>query len=165
MRIDVSGNDVLFELYVNGEIVYVHDNTIEEKKVNWLNIKNSSNVFENNFQYIKVIVTRASEDFFSQDEISRISGCLGYALSQLAGESLSEPTVISNNGHFVVLEYFWDSTKSRRDDPDFNITFNDALEYIELGTPFRRTNRMGPGTKGTQLVQGIDSCWIDIFVA
>jgi len=93
------------------------------------------------------------------DEVSRVSGCLGYALRcTLAGEDLSDPTVfyLSNAATtFTVLDFGYDATKSRRSDPDFQGAFDLAREMIVAGTPIRATNRAGWGTKGTRLVDGI----------
>lgn len=95
------------------------------------------------------------------DEIRCLSGCLGYALREvLAGESLSEPTVTFERGpkdraRATVLEYGYDSTKSRRDDPNYTLAFETARAYIADGTPVRRTDRVGAGTQGTRLVEGL----------
>ncbi len=92
----------------------------------------------------------------STDEISRASGCIGYALREtLAGEDLSDPQVGFALCGATVLSFDYDSTKSRRDDPDSLLAFERAAAYIVLGTPIRKTNRAGFGTKGTSLVDGI----------
>lgn len=91
----------------------------------------------------------------STDEISRASGCIGYALRQtICGEELSEPEVSIWQGQ-TVLSYFFDSTKSRRDSPDFESAFELAASYVVFGSPVRRSNRAGPRTAGTSLVDGI----------
>lgn len=77
-----------------------------------------------------------SDRGLTYDEIRCLSGCLGYALREvLAGESLSEPTIIFKRGperqtRATVLEYGYDSTKSCRDDPDFSLAFATACAYI-----------------------------------
>jgi hypothetical protein len=91
----------------------------------------------------------------STDEISRASGCIGYALRQtLCGEDLSEPEISIRQGQ-TVLSYFYDSTKSRRDSPDFEAAFELAASFVVFGTPVRKSNRAGPKTAGTSLVDGI----------
>lgn len=91
----------------------------------------------------------------SADEISRASGCIGYALRQtICGEDLSEPETSVRQGQ-TVLSYFFDSTKSRRDSPDFESAFELAASYVVFGTPVRKTNKAGPRTCGTSLVDGI----------
>jgi hypothetical protein len=100
----------------------------------------------------------------TDEEISRASGCLGYALREvLAGEDLSEPEVTAFP-RSVQLAYHYDSTKSRRDDPDYLSAFEKAARYIEEGTPVRRTNRAGAGTKGTRLVEGIGTRKITFYL-
>jgi len=81
----------------------------------------------------------------------------------LAGEDLSEPEVREMN-HGMKLSYYYDSTKSRRDDPDYFEAFEKALLYINEGTPVRTTNRAGIGTKGTRLVEGIGQRKVNIFL-
>jgi hypothetical protein len=94
----------------------------------------------------------------NEDEISQVSGCIGYAFkARIRGEQLSEPTILSNTGRAgTVLEFDYDTTKTRSDDPDFTAAFDDAATYIELGSPKRTTNNAGPGTKGTRLVEGLN---------
>jgi len=100
----------------------------------------------------------------TESEISRASGCLGYALREmLAGEDLSEPDAYGAD-QGMRLSYYYDSTKSRRDDPDYFAAFEKALLYINEGTPVRTTNRAGIGTKGTRLVEGIGPRKVNIFL-
>jgi hypothetical protein len=92
----------------------------------------------------------------SPDEIARASGCIGYALrALLAGEDLSEPQVACIRSGQTVLDYAYDSTKSRRDDPPFAEAFDCARQLVQEGSPIRQTNRTGAGTRGTRLVEGI----------
>jgi hypothetical protein len=81
---------------------------------------------------------------------------LGYALrEQLAGEPLSDYRFEVKDKRITVLEYYYDATKSQRDDPDFIEAFRKAEQYILEGTPIRKTDRAGRGTKGTRLVEGV----------
>ncbi len=121
------------------------------KEISWQSIFDSD-AFLGDFYEVRVTFNRE----LSSDEISRASGALGYAFrASLAGESLSEPTVMQNVEYRTVLEYDYDSTKSQRDDPDFDAAFLLAHRYIEEGTPVRKTDRAGKGTQGTRLVEGI----------
>lgn len=107
---------------------------------------------ENDFDTLGVWVGRA----LTPEEVERVSGCIGYALrSTLAGESLSEPVSVwpSNGGTY--LTYWFDSTKSQRDDPDLMGALRLAGDMVQAGSPIRKTNRAGQGTAGTRLVQGI----------
>jgi hypothetical protein len=113
---------------------------------------NDPDAFLGDFYEVRVTFDRE----LTGDEINRASGALGYALrATLAGESLSDPTVALCEDHRTVLEYGYDSTKSQRDDPDFDAAFLLAHRYIEEGTPVRKTDRAGQGTQGTRLVEGI----------
>lgn len=115
--------------------------------------------FADDFYEIRVTADRGLD----YDDVRRLSGCLGYALREvLAGEALSEPTVTFERGpgdgaRATVLEYGYDSTKSRRDDPDYALAFEKARAYIADGTPVRKTDRTGAGTKGTRLVEGLSA--------
>ena len=131
------------------------------------NAVGSSDAFANDFSEIRVLADRR----LNEEETRRLSGCLGYALRQiLAGEDLSEPSVFllsdspADKRQVTVLEYAYDGTKSRRDDPDFALAFALAQEYVFVGTPVRGSNRAGVGTKGTQLVKGIAPCHLSFFV-
>jgi len=113
------------------------------------------NAFAADFGEVRVLVDR----ILSAGFVRRLSGCLGPALrQQLCGEDLSDPTITQLRAGGVgqtVLEYGYDSTKSRRDDPDFDGAFTLATQYVREGSPFRRTDRAGWGTRGTRLVEGI----------
>ena len=92
------------------------------------------------------------------DEISSVSKAIGYAFrARIRGEEISEPTVLQNTGrNGTVLEFSYDTTKTRSDDPDLIAAFDEAATYIELGSPIRKTDRAGKGTKGTRLVEGLN---------
>ena len=134
-----------------------------------LTCSNSPDAFLHDFAEIRVLVERR----LNEEEVTRLSGCLGYASRQtLAGEDLSEPsgfllsTFPADGRQATVLEYAYDSTKSRRDDPDYALAFALALaqEYAFAGTPVRSSKRAGAGTKGTRLVEGIAPCHLSFFV-
>lgn len=95
--------------------------------------------------------------FLSETAIETISGCLGYALREvIRGEDLSLPEIIRlTNG--ITLTYYYDSTKTHSDDPDFSLAFEKARKYWSEGTPKRKTDKSGPFTKGTSLVPGLTS--------
>lgn len=119
-----------------------------------------ADVWLNWFYDFRVIAPRV----LSEDEISRVSGCIGYALRQvLAGEDLSLPEV-HHTPVRTVLEYRYDATKTRRDDPCFDEAFGLAKRYVLEGSPVRTTNRAGTDTKGTRLVEGVPGLEIGIFV-
>ena len=137
----------------------------EQEEPAWTPVKDPEALFQG-FYEIRAVCDRR----LAEEEISRMSGCLGYALrSTLAGEDLSDPSIFrlfDDRGScaFTVLEYSYDSTKSRRDDPDFALAFDMAQTMIFSGSPMRTTDRAGIGTKGSRLVEGIENCNITFYV-
>ena len=131
------------------------------------------------FYEIRVDVSQRLDE----NEIALLSGCLGYALrEQVRGEDLSIPNaeeviagvqVPSSMTHHgapplgavvgLRLYYSYDTSKTRSDDPLFNEAFRKATEYIQNGTPRRKTNRSGPNRMGTSLVKGIGRVPLRIF--
>lgn len=95
----------------------------------------------------------------TDEEIWQASGCIGYALREvLNGERLSEPLKVKRKGNGrTVVYYYYDSTRSAADYPDFVEAFDKAAQYVEEGSPIRKTEWAGPGTAGTRLAQGIGS--------
>lgn len=92
----------------------------------------------------------------SDAELAQVGGCLGYALRMhVAGEDLGEPECVTRTGGQTVIHYWYDSTKAQRSDPDPQHAFQVAAGFIAEGTPVRRSNRAGPGTAGTRLIEGI----------
>lgn len=99
------------------------------------------------------------------DEISLVSGCIGYALaSTLAGEGLSDPETVQFGVSSTRITYSYDATKSRRDDPDYEGALRLAGEMLMTGSPVRKTNRAGANTAGTRLVEGIGACAVTFEV-
>jgi hypothetical protein len=108
-------------------------------------------------------------------EVEQLGQIIGYAWAQhIRGERLG---AVQRHGHSAVVFHNADSTKSVRDDlgeawDDFVC---DLPLMVKNGTPVRMTNRKGPGTKGTRLVNGlgdvgqvtiwVDDVWIDEDVA
>lgn len=139
------------------------------RKLEYVDV-NSPHYPYDDFYYLKVIADR----ILTPDEYNRLSGCLGYALREvLAGESLSDPDVEfeSKSEYYwedtkgnTILLYYYDSTKSQRDDPDYLEAFNKAETYIKNGTPIRKTNRAGANTQGTRLVEGIGEIGLTFMV-
>ena len=124
---------------------------LEDANNPWMRVSKMDNFFDE----IRVDI-ELSVDSLSQDEIDNISGCIGYALKQtIAGESLSDATSIEQTPFAIGIEYFYDATKTQRDDPDFIEAFELAQKMVIEGTPIRSTNRAGEGTKGTRLVNGL----------
>ena len=90
----------------------------------------------------------------SDDEMQRLAQLAGYAYAAgVRGEPIGEPERDSRFS-FVVGA---DTTKSRSDDISVAMQrFEDSLpELIEHGSPVRMTNRSGPGTAGTRLIDGL----------
>lgn len=89
----------------------------------------------------------------SDEDKKRLAGLIGYNYrATVAGESLGY--LESDSPYSFVIDS--DTTKSQRDDlgmalEDFH---NNMNEYVQQGTPLRKTNRSGPGTANTRLVSG-----------
>lgn len=87
----------------------------------------------------------------------QVESLAGYFFSgPFAGEGSGSGWLPSTDRLFFLSA---DSTKSRRDD------IGDALpelwEILRDGTPIRKTDRKGPGTKGTRAVEGLGcDLWI-----
>lgn len=130
-------------------------------RCDWISV-DSPDAFLSDFYEIRVVIGK----YLSAEEVERVAGCIGYALRQeLAGEDLSDPHVIQSfRAGQTILLFGYDSTKSRRDDPDADAAFALCGRYIVEGTPVRTTNRAGAGTKGTRLVSGIGACPMEFAV-
>lgn len=91
----------------------------------------------------------------SDDEIRTFAGLVGYKYrSTVAGEPLGDPLRDSQFSFIVGA----DTTKTARDDiglalEDFE---RDLPEFVRDGSPIRKTDRAGLGTKGTRLIDGIN---------
>jgi len=90
----------------------------------------------------------------TDDEAQQVAGAMGYAYrATVAGEPLGMPERDTPYS-FVVGA---DTTKSARDDLGMALEeFEDTLPtMISEGSPVRKTDRAGAGTKGTRLVEGM----------
>lgn len=94
-------------------------------------------------------------------QAAQAAGCLGYALARMNGESLGEPESVTF-GDETVLEFLFDSTKCHRSSYSFEEALTQAAWYIMDGTPIRSTNRAGPGTMGTRLIDGLGDVPVSI---
>lgn len=107
------------------------------------------------FNYLGV----RAERVLNADEIWRLSGCIGYALRcEVNAEDLSEPERSSFRGQSTRVLYAYDTTKHQRSAPDFHRALLIAGRLAQEGTPIRKSDRSGKGTKDTRLVEGIGVC-------
>ena len=91
----------------------------------------------------------------SDDDMQKAAQLLGYAYrAEVRGEPLGDPERDSPYS-FVV---YADTTKSSSDDLGIALEgFEESLpEMFADGSPIRKTDRAGAGTKGTRLVEGFD---------
>lgn len=108
-------------------------------------------------------------------QVDQLGQIVGYAWAQhVRGERLGQA---KRHGHSAVVFFSADSTKSVRD--DIGEAWDDFLAdlpgMVRDGSPIRTTNRKGPGTRGTRLVEGlgdvgevtvwVDDVWTDEGVA
>jgi hypothetical protein len=105
-------------------------------------------------------IRAAFDRVLTTEQSQQASGAIGYALREvLHGDRLSEPRMMvfaSPSGSlYTVLEYDYDSNTIISSQPDPPRAFERASQYIVEGSPLRLTDRSGPGTAGTRLVQGI----------
>ncbi len=130
-------------------------------------IDESKGVFAGDPYALRVQVAKR----LTKPEVEKLGQIVGYAWAQhVRGERL---TTVKRHGHSAVVFFSADSTKSVRD--DIGEAWSDFLEnlprMVREGSPIRTTNRKGPGTKGTRLVDGlgdvgevtvwVDDVWID----
>lgn len=119
------------------------------------------------WQYIRMELAGS----WTIDQVRQAAGALGYALREIIrGEDLGEPERIRfkvhpKRGPVTVARLFYDSTKTRSDDPDTAEAFARAARYIAEGSPIRKTNRAGQGTAGTRLVEGLGEVAVRFKVA
>lgn len=104
--------------------------------------------------------------YLTDGQVLQAAGCLGYALREvIRGEELSAPGKITRKGDGKTIARFgYDNTKTRSDDPDEARAFCLAAQYIREGSPVRKTDRAGVGTKGTRLCEGIGSVSVAFWV-
>lgn len=90
-----------------------------------------------------------------EDSLLTLSGLTGYAwVCTIKGERLGES--LADTDRSVI--FYADSTKSCSD--DIIIAFEEFYALLDImvreGSPVRKTNNAGPGTKGTRLIEGLD---------
>jgi hypothetical protein len=92
----------------------------------------------------------------TDEEFGRVAGLVGYAYrATIAGESVS-PGAHDSPYSFIVHA---DMTKTARDDFGMGLEdFEEILPHVLAeGSPIRKTDRAGAGTKGTRLIEGLGS--------
>ena len=112
-------------------------------------------------------LSRVVAGHLTPDEMTRVTGCVGYALrATLAGDDLGQPVVsyMVERGRVTatILEMSYDSSTSIRTEPEPASAFELARQYVAEGTPRRKTSRSG--SVGSRLVEGIDARDFDIEV-
>lgn len=102
----------------------------------------------------------------SIEQIHEVSECFDYALAcTIIGKGLSKPVILTpvfGTGVFTLIEYYYDSTKSIRDDLHNVEAEKLARDYIKNGSPIRKSDRAGKNTKGTRKCEGIGFSVLDI---
>ena len=97
---------------------------------------------------------------------ARLAQLVGYAWRQhIRGENLGDYQRV---GHDKIVFWNADTTKTVRDDlDDAWFDFLEGLdEIVQYGSPMRTTNRMGPGTAGTRLIEGLGAGFaVEVYAA
>lgn len=97
--------------------------------------------------HVRVQFDRELDD----DKMNHVAQLMGYAYREtVVGESLGSPVADGTNSFYVEA----DTTKTRRDELGQGLSeFEERLLLrILKGSPVRKTNRAGEGTKGTRLI-------------
>lgn len=103
-----------------------------------------------------------AERALTDDEILRFAQAVGYAwASQVRGEPLGD-FVRDGDCAFVVVA---DSSTCRRTDlTKALLEFEQEMSVlVQQGSPVRKTDRAGTGTKGTRLVEGIPNLRFSLY--
>lgn len=104
------------------------------------------------FQFLSVKLNRK----LTTEEINRVAGCIGYGLTpHLHGSVLSEPQRVTLTPGSTTITFECDISTCVRSNPDTQAALFDMARYVQEGTPLRKTDQQGPGTRGTRLVEGI----------
>lgn len=111
----------------------------------------NGNLLTPDFYHLRVEANRDLDE----DELLTFAGLAGYSwASTVRGERLGDSEADSD----CSVIFFADSTKSASD--DIGVAFKSFYEtlsrLVSEGSPMRKTNKAGPNTKGTRLIQGID---------
>lgn len=102
------------------------------------------------FSRVRVVV----EGILDDRELNQAHGCVAYAFREhLRGEDFGDIENVSRADGYTSFECYYDSTKCRGH--DVGEALLSACNYVEFGTPIRKTDRQGRGTAGTRLVSGI----------
>ena len=114
-----------------------------------------------NLDVVRLDITGILDD----EEVMRAAGAVGYAFRvHFQGNGLSEPIDVQRKGG---LTSFTLESNGYQDDKGKYLDFlDDCIQYIYGGTPIRKTDRSGPSTKGTRLVNGTQRLarvrlWVD----
>ncbi|WP_156250791.1 hypothetical protein [Pseudactinotalea terrae] len=98
------------------------------------------------FDALRVQVGRG----LTEQEAQHLAGLVGYGWATTGGEPL--PTPEQDTPNSIVL--YADSTKTRSL-AQVDMFVDDLAALVADGSPVRKTDRMGAGTKGTRLVEGL----------
>ncbi|MBZ9715022.1 hypothetical protein [Deinococcus multiflagellatus] len=82
----------------------------------------------------------------------------------MSGEPLGDPTAVSITAQLTCLDFSFDSTNCHRSSMGIDEALRLAAQYVQSGTPVRTTNRAGPQTAGTRLIEGIGPGQLDVQV-
>lgn len=105
------------------------------------------------------------EDRLGGEGVDNVASIVGYAFRELAGEAC-DLAGSSHKNDTTEIMIFWDSTKSASDDIGLRLpgVIENLETYLLEGTPVRKTNRAGVGTRGTRLVESPGFTLVGVYV-
>jgi hypothetical protein len=150
-RYDTNGNiyvSALAEDVVNGSYAPKRIHSVDEYGDEVAYVRADEFNFYNYPDEMRIQASRPLSD----EEVQRVAQLTGYQhRSTLNGEGLSDPDRCGRASVLVGT----DNTKSAGRKSMFN-EFEEGLETtLQEGSPVRKTNRSGPGTQGTRLIDGL----------
>lgn len=93
-------------------------------------------------------------------DVAQVNGLVGYHFRGrmgMGGEFYPEQEAEPSERQQQVFTYFADCTKSPSDDYMAHLTDGTLEDYMENGTPVRKTDKAGAGTAGTRRYAGVGS--------
>lgn len=93
----------------------------------------------------------------TENDVKLLTSLVGYASSANTGKKVILTAKPDTNYSFVLDFDIWKNMKAKRDISEHIESFeNDLKKFAAEGTPVRKTNRSGPNTQNTRLIDGFN---------